>query len=127
MTLKRRITARRAELTAYEYAILTDAELPADDELAEFFIDEAKLWRQHGDAVLLRWVRNHPGTRPRLWWRHAAPAPRLRLGGIGDPWPPWPGAWRWLELGIPVDWIQSNDVEFYKWFYSRDIDGEAAG
>lgn len=43
----------------------------------------AERWRKWGDLALARWTRAHPGTRPLLWWRFAAPSPRLVIGNGG--------------------------------------------
>lgn len=51
------------------------------------------LWREYGPAVLPLWVRRYPGTRPRAWWRHAAPEPRRRLDGRPARWVGQPGAY----------------------------------
>ena len=34
-------------------------------------------WAEVEDVVLAYWIANHPGTRPKTWWRFSAPEPRL--------------------------------------------------
>jgi hypothetical protein len=36
----------------------------------------ARLWSEYGEAVTLRHIAKHPGTRPANWWRYDAPEPR---------------------------------------------------
>jgi hypothetical protein len=37
------------------------------------------LWSEYGEAVTLRHIAKHPGTRPANWWRYDAPEPRDSL------------------------------------------------
>ena len=90
--------------------------------------------------VLAVWLEEHPGTRPRTWWRVDAPRqpagrwpgcfwdgvleePRLRLGGIGTP------AHEVLNYvpayysGIPYPWVTAWDVAWCTGT-ARDIHGE---
>jgi hypothetical protein len=46
--------------------------------LTTYIEDHATLWSAHRDAVLAWWIARYPGTRPSLWWRFEAPAPRRR-------------------------------------------------
>jgi hypothetical protein len=46
-----------------------------------FLEDEELLWKKVREAVLRRWIRRKPGTRPSAWWRFDSP--RARLGS----WP----------------------------------------
>jgi hypothetical protein len=36
----------------------------------------ARLWSEYREAVTLRHIAKHPGTRPANWWRYDAPEPR---------------------------------------------------
>jgi hypothetical protein len=36
----------------------------------------AEIWADHGDRIVAEHVADYPGTRPRRWWEHSAPAPR---------------------------------------------------
>jgi hypothetical protein len=61
-----------------------------------------QFWRQHRDDVLIQYVRDQPGHRPPLWWRHDAPQPtRRRLSGSGSALYH-PGDITWN--GIPMSW-----------------------
>lgn len=33
-------------------------------------------WKDHRAVLLVEWVRENPGTRPRVWWEVDAPEPR---------------------------------------------------
>jgi hypothetical protein len=33
-------------------------------------------WTEHKQAILRAWIADHPGTRPRIWWRLDAPEER---------------------------------------------------
>jgi hypothetical protein len=70
-----------------EYVWLTASHRSPDDMPAIGRPSARKLWQEHGEAVLAEWIRAHPGERPQAWWRCAAPEPRLRLGGVGEPAP----------------------------------------
>jgi hypothetical protein len=60
-------------LTDQEYDPIRDQ---GTGRLTVFVEDHATLWNAHRAVVLAWWVREHPGTRPSLWWRFEAPAPR---------------------------------------------------
>ncbi|HJV28676.1 MAG TPA: hypothetical protein VJ673_23555 [Aromatoleum sp.] len=49
------------------------------------------LWEAHGAAIVTIWARRHPGTRPPLWWKAAAPVPRLLADGQPPRYPKAPG------------------------------------
>ncbi len=72
---------RRVEVTPEMRAYLTD-------ELEHlFFFENAEIsdaWNQLGAEILESWVRAHPGSRPRMWWRIDAPKPG-RLSNCGPP------------------------------------------
>lgn len=66
------------------WSLLTDQPYDplADDEggrLTTFVVDHGTLWNAHRAVVLAWWVREHPLTRPRLWWKFEAPG-ELRRG-----------------------------------------------
>jgi hypothetical protein len=46
--------------------------------------EERELWKTWGPAVLAKWLRDRPGTRPALWWKYDAP--RLPDKGTGAYW-----------------------------------------
>jgi len=89
---RRSARGRRVPITPGIWAYLAGQPKPADEpergvysEL-EFFgnvvtgyrqiISLEELWRAYRDDVMVEWIRARPGTRPRLWWRFDAPAPR---------------------------------------------------
>ena len=110
MPVKRRIGKTRhgsARLSAAQWNVLTDR---PDDSFEAFLLrddpDDAAglglLWDQFGDEVLRRWIAIYPASRPRCWWRFAAPEPRQRLGGSGRTWASaYPTMIPVYELGLP--------------------------
>ena len=82
-----------------EYAVLTAGHRAADDMPLQGRPNARQLWEEHGAAVLAVWIGAKPGTRPPGWWKIEAPQPRLRLGGIGEPW-----TLRDMWLGVPAIW-----------------------
>ena len=88
-TRKRRSHRRREPASQTALAILHDEPFPPGGNVWEDFSlrynhgglgDElwqggcaAELWAQYGDETTRDWIRKHPGTRPSLWWRFAAP------------------------------------------------------
>ena len=77
-TRRRRARQRRADLDPTLWAILTDAPLPPDSN--PFLVIEASsynymlpLWEESRDFIMDGWVKEHPGTRPAMWWRYDAP------------------------------------------------------
>lgn len=81
----------------------------------------AQLWSDYGPAVMSRWVVDHPGTRPSLWWRYEAPrrpvgdfpgmyfdgtlpVPRKRVGGVGKPLHEVLAYVPHFYLGVPTFW-----------------------
>ena len=68
-----------------EYAVLTAGHRAADNMPLQGRPNARRLWEEHGAAVLAVWIGAKPGTRPPGWWKIEA-QPRLRLGGIGEPW-----------------------------------------
>jgi hypothetical protein len=74
--------------------------------------DLPALWAAHREAVVQYWARRHPGTRPRQWWKHDAPEPRKRLGGIGTPLHECSAYALWLEFGVPVGWRRRDEHDF---------------
>jgi hypothetical protein len=132
MASKERNSKRRvgidAEVTPLQLSFLRGEELP-EHSFEALFLEfnrggiAKQLWQLHGEVVVAEHVKTEPGTRPKLWWDFSAPRwldsdrdlpePRERLGGIGTPahevlnWAP-----RFL-LGIPLDWINASDVEYF--------------
>ena len=52
-----------------------------------FFHDSAEIagaWGQIGDEIVEDWIRDKPGTRPKIWWRLSAPEPGRTSDG-GEP------------------------------------------
>lgn len=106
------------------------------------FGDELNLWNQYADLLTERAAEKTPGSRPRGWWRFAAPAasaellrswgldpavpyftapyyrecprePRLRLGGVGTPTHEVLADLPVFSFGIPLQWIDQPEVDFY--------------
>jgi hypothetical protein len=44
---------------------------------------QAYPWEEAQKELLPEWIREHPCTRPFVWWKHSAPEPRRRVGGTG--------------------------------------------
>ena len=40
-----------------------------------------RCWQLNRDALLVLWIQQHPGTRPRIWWAVDSPEPRQRTDG----------------------------------------------
>jgi hypothetical protein len=82
MPRKRRVNKAKEQLTDTEWNYLTDQPLPADFETFALEIDfkgnMEQLWHLHRDVILAEHVKDHPGTRPALWWSYDAP--RLPVG-----------------------------------------------
>jgi hypothetical protein len=102
--------SRPGRVTPGERALLLDEEVPEEEAFLEFLIDVKQLWLEHGEAATAEYARLHPGTRPSLWWRFSPPGPRLRVGGVGDPFPPWKPH---LAFGIPTAWVTDEVVDYY--------------
>ena len=133
---RRRPKERRGGLTPEEHAWLH--ELPYPEDCNRFtLMDLASahlkpdghhhpqrpplrdLWSEHGAGILLRWVRERPGTRPRGWWAFDAPRapgrewaePRAtvagtgRAGSVGEHGEP--TNWRFIDPADPP-WIESE-------------------
>ena len=111
---KRKSHMRREPITPTALAFLYDEQMPEDGNVWEDFSlrynhaplstdgweggDAAKLWAEHGPEVTAAWIKAHPGTRPRCWWRFSAPRhpeqhphrfwpaidPRRHVGGPGE-------------------------------------------
>jgi hypothetical protein len=130
MHMGRKIRVNKAKelLTEIEWDFLRDKPTPEHSFEALFLKYNRggvakQLWDIHHEVVIAEHVKEFPGTRPKLWWDfsaprwldsdHDLPEPRNRLGGIGTPahevlnWMP-----RFL-LGIPLDWINASDVDYY--------------
>jgi hypothetical protein len=104
------------ELTEVELAYLEDRPLPPDasfdDDSAWWSMDRddgqifrpdrpsvRDMWAAMGADIVAEWAQEHPGSRPSCWWRYAAPEPRRRLSGRGEP--SWPDR---LHRGVPTGW-----------------------
>jgi len=96
-----------------------------------------RAWVSYRKALLKDWARNHPCTRPLLWWKHDAPkepvkgwdherwdsAQRRRLGGTGTPTHEVLGSWGGFSYGIPTGWIDQWSVDYYNG-RAKDIHGK---
>jgi hypothetical protein len=133
-------------LTPFQHARLLDRELPeptaddtwwdicergaADVASAHHARSAVALWRQHRDALMAEWLREHPGRRPAIWWDSDAPrAPpgrypgcrhdgqlplaRERLGGVGTPAHEVLAVAPWFAYGIPVVWLTAGDLRIW--------------
>ena len=101
-------TRPKLEISDAAWAFLNDQATPSDTEstFEIFMLDNPndtalrELWDRARGEVLARWVKDHPGTRPAVWWRLDAPRqllgthagcffdgkfqqPRKQLGGAG--------------------------------------------
>jgi hypothetical protein len=125
MPVKRRVDKRRETVSDLAWAFLNDAvpeDAPASAELWGFEYDSPavdckttrELWSELGADVLARWAVEHPGTRPRLWWRYDAPEPRQRMGGTGTPLADALAYVPRREFGIPTDWLGPDDVATHR-------------
>jgi hypothetical protein len=135
MPRKRRIDKAKphAEISAAAWAFLNDQATPDDSEskFEVFMLGDPggdalrELWGHARGEVLAGWVKDHPGTRPSVWWKCEAPRQpmgnfqgayydgrlpegRKFVSGAGCP------AWMvmayvpWYELGLPVQWAGSD-------------------
>jgi hypothetical protein len=135
MASKERNSKRRvgidAEVTPLQLSWLRGEQLPDTFEALMLEYDKhgtnAALWAQHREMIIAEHIEQWPGTRPPLFWEHDVPrsslkthsgyhdvpTPRTRLGGTGTPahevlnWAP-----RFL-LGLPLDWVNESDVEYW--------------
>src|SRR5437868_3381172 len=77
-------------LTNTEFLWLTDQRDAAERLNPFIFLLEGEgdreLWREHGAAILARWIVERPGTRPATWWRYDAPLLPNAVRKYGD-WP----------------------------------------
>jgi hypothetical protein len=114
------------ELSEEDWAYLTD------QISCPLVRGDAELWPRWRAVVPDWWVREFPGTRPRLWWNHDAPRqpagrwpgrwfdgqlpePRRRLGGAGVT--PWEAGLAYVPCyahGVPSIWIDAWQVAYYK-------------
>jgi hypothetical protein len=108
----------------------------------------AALWREYGPEILKDWIAKFPGTRPQSWWDVDAPrmsdeeirrhgwadtfftdriaAPRLRLGGTGDPAHEHLGLVPDFDCGVPVVWLSEFDALYYRG-RATDVAGNRIG
>lgn len=79
--------------------------------LCEFF-RAGEVWADYRDALMVDWVRLHPGSRPWAWWQFDAPEPRERLGGQGKRFSEFFNVTPHLDRGIPCEgWIDRQTVK----------------
>lgn len=133
--MKRKSRNRAQEICPEHWKLLNDIPLEGDagdNWFAEHTFREAapKLWTEHRDTILARWIAERPGTRPSCWWRFDAPRDtamqaeranwfyagdliqgRRQLGGSGVPaWEKYPSTVPAWEFGIPhMDDIDDSD------------------
>jgi hypothetical protein len=118
---------RFEEISDTELAFLSDK--PGTIEGFERFALESDakskaLWDANKVGILAEWIREHPGSRPELWWLHDAPEPaRRRIGGIGDPCHECLNYAEAYTLGLPDHWVSQWDVDYYNG-RAIDIHGE---
>jgi hypothetical protein len=91
MPVARRIPKVRldVEVDPTTWAVMTDEihpnELEGWDRLVVVFGDTLPApnfrtaWDAHADEIVATWARDHPGSRPSLWWRWTAPEQRRVL------------------------------------------------
>lgn len=85
-------------LSQYELAFIADEECPGDinfewlhleiDLMNRADIKSAAglAWRTGSPNMLRAWIRNFPGSRPKLWWLYDTPEPLRRIvAGSGEP------------------------------------------
>ena len=150
-TRRRRSRSRLPDISPECWAIMNDLPLPADARKFHVFALEhdtcpwfsgglnlRESWDHYGAEIIERWAVDHPGTRPKCWWRFSAPrltpdhpvvladptawpallsdlpAPRERIGGTGTPIYERLNYVPEFERGLPVAWIQNRDLETYR-------------
>jgi hypothetical protein len=69
-----------------------------------------QVWAEHREQVVAEHVKEHPGSRPVLWWQYTAPQARLRLGGVGQPDGPGPDQ-HGLIYGVPMYWGELSEAD----------------
>jgi hypothetical protein len=117
------------------WAVLNDAEPPEGADLFDWDFawteDQRRaVWQRYREEILERWTREHPGTRPSLWWQWDAPRipvgtwpgcfwdgrlsePRRRIGGKGTPAHEALNYVPAFEKGIPTHWVDAWMVDYY--------------
>lgn len=106
-----RASNRRAEIPAKVFAHFKDE--PSAPRFL-YFMAEAEIkaaWCQVRNEILDEWVRERPGTRPRVWWRYEAPGPRRRVGGTGQAAHEVSAHVEVYEWGLPTYWVSQADVD----------------
>ena len=74
-----------------------------------------RVWRACESAIMVPWIRQHPGTRPHGWWLFNAPEPcRLRLDGVGTPAHEVLCIKQVYLLGLPTVWLTPFLAAYYK-------------
>jgi hypothetical protein len=101
------------------------------------------LWEGHQTELMVRWMVDRPGRRPRCWWDYSAPRqpfgnwlgwwldgklpePRLRLGGVGTPVHEVLAHVPSFEYGLPVLWVERWMTEYYNG-RAKDVHGKPIG
>jgi hypothetical protein len=96
----------------------TPAGLDAAEEWAwglDGFPTIGEAWNLMRAQILAPWVEQHPGTRPTCWWTFDSPAPRVRLGGVGDRLSEVMAHSPSLSFGLPAEgWLTCALVETYR-------------
>jgi hypothetical protein len=117
MPVKRRLDKRRPEADGTLFRLLSDLPAEPGDNLFERrYTSCEKLreaWEVHHQFIVIRWVKEHPGSRPSYWWKFSALEPRRRLGGTGTPMDE---AFNYVpsyRFGIPDGWVNAWEVELY--------------
>ena len=121
----RRLHGRRSTVSDVVLYLLSDGliKLPATTNVENARLeafrfmwgeDKQRVWGQCEDFILPRFIKERPGTRPKMWWDCDAPEVcRKRLGGIGDV------AWDHLAYkehyghGLPQLFVEEWSVEYY--------------
>jgi hypothetical protein len=132
MTMRRsfRRHHRREALSEATRHYLECGEVRGDASLSDVLAARSAslrgLWRDFAAEVLSPWISAHPGRRPWAWWRVAAPEPRRRLGGVGDPAHEHLALEPVCDFGIPRHWVTVWQVAYYNG-HARDIHGQPIG
>ena len=89
-----------------------DLEFPTVGNRMEKF---TRLWGAVSEEIIERWIVEHPGTRPRAWWRVDAPADeyRRRIGGTATPIHECLGYVPHFEYGIPGTFMDADTLAHY--------------
>ena len=121
------------EISWNAWKILVDNQRrPGDIDLYWEFVGLGRLnrlWDEHRDYILAKWIARYPGTRPNNWWlkeMHGARRQRLSGEGWAGLWSYWCGAPRGMET--PSDWTETEVFESQAAYLLRNnllLPGEA--